>query len=91
VNGLEVNLTTMLPAITKFLPHLPRVFRHKTRAKSVSNEQNAASDIVRSSVAKHLSFRVVLLDNSELTLFAKVQILFHLFTSLILLQMSFGF
>lgn len=71
----------MLPAITKLLPHLPRVFRNKSHAKSVSSEQTAASDTVHVSAGKHLSFRVVLLDCSELTLFAKVCTLLDFYLS----------
>ena len=70
---LRINSFTMLPAITKLLPHLPRVFRQKVNAKSsVAGDQAGGSDIVTSAVSKRLSVRVVLLDRSELTLFAKV-------------------
>jgi len=62
----------MLPAISKLLPHLPRVFRHKLHSKPAPDEHTAASDIGTIPASKHLSVRVVLLDKSELTLYAKV-------------------
>ena len=63
----------MLPAISKLLPQLPRVLRHKKHSKNAANDDASVSDVASGLMLKQQSCRIVLLDDSELTLYTKVR------------------